>query len=1545
VPEIFSSKTSGICDPSGLGPSCPVPARLLPTLVCRSADFGEAIVDRTKRPWINGLLGEPDLSVFVINRSSSVVYRLGKRAISQYIRTDCQRRLRLDLYSTAADRAAAGAPERDAARPGFALITQAGRNHERQRFAEMSEVLPNLVVHGGPTAFTEGEERAFGTILLRDHLPRAIPNQLLIEAEYQVIPAFVAAHGMGDLADGSAFNGTNHLAFSAVRPDIIHVVPPGGARRRAISIDGRITPVADDTRFGLRVIDVKISGEASPAHFSELAYYGMTLAGWLEANGLSDRFFVLAEAAIWPGRHDASSIEAQLREDVKNHVTQRDQDKYLTALSADLETMPPEVVLGRVARFLRNDLRMILTEPDWRNLPWHVDHRCSGCDYLGYKWSTEEDAAAAIPTPPERTSQQQSPYCWTMAKDQDHPSRVAGLTEGARGKLLEGGISSVVSLSAASAGNAVFETHQTLRAKRTVLVARGQTLVNSLPAAIPDRAGTSAVLPSFSDIRVNISADFDVGSGLTFAFGYNIAYGVPNAPRTANTGYGRAFSNRDRALLVMERSAHAEGEILRQWLEFMMQDIARARTDTLAGYRQFDQNKRDVTIQFYIWDRLVFNHLCRIMGRHLDIVQAPVRMGGIDVSPMSWLFPAETVLEDARFTSVSSPLTIVSEIVNSLVAAPVPHHYGLVSLANDLDADRRIRADGSTWAFNVNKFYLDPLSDQIPSERGSEIWQRKSPFRSQDFQWHQEQTRRVVRDKLRALSWIVDGLSRRLRDTLSAEAPTVGEIFRPEQPLTGVGFDGQMLYQHTRLMQAAQKLENDLLLATPPHEREARFMSARVDRTLVDNERAACLRQYGLGALVANPSVYAFELRDASREVRMKDGDFLLSFAPEDLLVQVQHETAAGFKTLYPALQQSLPIQGGDYQASARASLRVSVRKIDRANRRLIIQASTLLQEAVRLGIASLDFNPRQGRFGVVDPVVLDFFSRRLRDALSGRTGQWSSPGVRNPPLAVSRPLFHARIANVGRLNPRASASVPAETFIWNADVAASTATGLSATEVVAIARTLSPDITPKQSEAIERSVQRQLAIWWGPPGTGKSATAQAYLASSLKHAADTGAGLRIAVTGFTWVAIDHVAKKLPELLARLGIADRVRMVRLASGAGSNDSVAPELQQFILPMNDFRAPDRQDLENDLAARDSLVLVASTVEQIAKLGGSVIAPLFDLMLIDEASQVDVAHAVVGFTKLAPSARVTVVGDDLQMAPIHPIEPPVGAEYLVGSIFDFYRHYRRRGQADPGIDRIMLDRSFRSNSEIVDFVRLAGYQDLHASDGSKDLRFATQIALSATAPASWRAGLTWSPAYAAILNPEKPLTAVVHNDRFSSQRNQEEADLVSGLVLALFESRLMDIDAGNAAPLSPVDFFRNGVGIVTPHRAQQAAVFERLAAELAGRVDANEIFAAVDTVERFQGQEKTVMIASFGLGDKDQIAAEETFLFQLNRFNVTASRAKAKFIAIMSRRLLDHLPTDKEALHQSRLIKHFADGFLQRSAPISLPGLGECELRTR
>jgi superfamily I DNA and/or RNA helicase len=294
----------------------------------------------------------------------------------------------------------------------------------------------------------------------------------------------------------------------------------------------------------------------------------------------------------------------------------------------------------------------------------------------------------------------------------------------------------------------------------------------------------------------------------------------------------------------------------------------------------------------------------------------------------------------------------------------------------------------------------------------------------------------------------------------------------------------------------------------------------------------------------------------------------------------------------------------------------------------------------------------------------------------------------------------------------------------------------------------------------------------------------------------------------------------------------------------------------------------------------------------------------------------------------------------------MESPEGIEHLLVSIYSFYKCYRQHEGPQFAIEPVMLNRSFRSNREIVAFVREAGYGvDLEPADGNANIRIATQDPLAIVAPADWPDQLPWSPSYATIWAPDRPLQAVVHPDRYSSQRSDGEADLVASLVLSLYRAPLMNLELANAEPYSPVDFFRHGLGVVTPHRAQQAAIFDRLSTLLPPNVDRNDVFASIDTVERFQGQEKAVMIASFGLGDPDQIALEEEFLFSLNRFNVAASRAKAKFIAIVSRQLVDHLPHDRRVLEESRLLKHFIDGFLTTGEAVDLPGLGICELRSR
>jgi superfamily I DNA and/or RNA helicase len=141
-----------------------------------------------------------------------------------------------------------------------------------------------------------------------------------------------------------------------------------------------------------------------------------------------------------------------------------------------------------------------------------------------------------------------------------------------------------------------------------------------------------------------------------------------------------------------------------------------------------------------------------------------------------------------------------------------------------------------------------------------------------------------------------------------------------------------------------------------------------------------------------------------------------------------------------------------------------------------------------------------------------------------------------------------------------------------------------------------------------------------------------------------------------------------------------------------------------------------------------------------------------------------------------------------------------------------------------------------------------------------------------------------------------------------------------------------------------FWERTVGVVTPHRAQMGKIVARLQAIFPDH-SPTAIWSAVDTVERFQGQQRDVIIASFGLGDPDLIRAEDEFLYNLNRFNVMASRARAKLIVFTTRSLVDHLADDVDVLEGSRLLKYFVESFCQDPQAITLGSYqdGETALR--
>jgi hypothetical protein len=184
--------------------------------------------------------------------------------------------------------------------------------------------------------------------------------------------------------------------------------------------------------------------------------------------------------------------------------------------------------------------------------------------------------------------------------------------------------------------------------------------------------------------------------------------------------------------------------------------------------------------------------------------------------------------------------------------------------------------------------------------------------------------------------------------------------------------------------------------------------------------------------------------------------------------------------------------------------------------------------------------------------------------------------------------------------------------------------------------------------------------------------------------------------------------------------------------------------------------------------------------------------------------------------------------------------------------------------------------------------------------------------------------------------------VYAEGRSSQWNRFEADAVTALIW-LLHGRLGDrLLNDTGPPVRDWGFWEHGVGVVTPHRAQQGLIIGRLQ-RLFDDTPTASIRGAIDTVERFQGQQRDVIIATFALGDVDAIAQEDEFLMSLNRFNVMASRARAKLIVLVSREVVDHLAGELDVLRGSRLLKVYSESFCNKAEEMTLGAIEEGQER--
>lgn len=288
------------------------------------------------------------------------------------------------------------------------------------------------------------------------------------------------------------------------------------------------------------------------------------------------------------------------------------------------------------------------------------------------------------------------------------------------------------------------------------------------------------------------------------------------------------------------------------------------------------------------------------------------------------------------------------------------------------------------------------------------------------------------------------------------------------------------------------------------------------------------------------------------------------------------------------------------------------------------------------------------------------------------------------------------------------------------------------------------------------------------------------------------------------------------------------------------------------------------------------------------------PVCDCLVLDEASQMNLPEAAMAALPLRPDGQLIVVGDHRQMPPIVKHD----WEREPRRTFQEYRAYESLFLSllplNPPI--IRFEESFRLHSEMAEFLR----REIYQQDGIA--YFSRKEDLLEPRPLG-------DEFLRAVLAPEHPIAVIVHDEAGSQTSNPFEEALIKPVLEALADPGGYGLDPDT------------GLGVVVPHRAQRAAL--QLDIPCLSIVDdgtGTVLRSAVDTVERFQGGERRVILISATESDPEYLLAAGEFLLDPRRLTVAMSRARQKLVLVASRSVFSLFSPDEEAFRNSQLWKN-------------------------
>ncbi|WP_276249156.1 AAA domain-containing protein [Haladaptatus sp. YSMS36] len=465
----------------------------------------------------------------------------------------------------------------------------------------------------------------------------------------------------------------------------------------------------------------------------------------------------------------------------------------------------------------------------------------------------------------------------------------------------------------------------------------------------------------------------------------------------------------------------------------------------------------------------------------------------------------------------------------------------------------------------------------------------------------------------------------------------------------------------------------------------------------------------------------------------------------------------------------------------------------------------------------------------------------------------------------------------------------------------------------------------PNQRALCERLTHFAIGVQ-GVPGAGKTSGAAAPAALSRAHAFATAnqsfAGLLSAHSNTAVNELLEDVASLHENLATEGFLKDLTLVRVRSAGQPTGLANVEDVHYRHDADRLRELYTETFGSDgtqvlffttpVTARNMLNVLADdfaadadgevdvdkknrlTIEDLMATGD---ACVFDFMIVDEASMMDLPLLFLLGAFLREEGQIILVGDHRQMQPIQSHEwdeedrQPIEEHTPAISALDFVRFLRGENGgaldslkresptwADPDavlpMDRLRI--TYRNPQPMGDlFTRLSYHLDGIEIESGVDNPLIPDVR-SADLPEWVRVSL----------EPESRATLIVHDENRARKNSPLEAFLTEQVLDPL--------------PTTPTGSGNHvSTGVVVPFRLQR----RRLRRQLPGHILA-------DTVEKFQGGERDVMVLSMTAGSQGYVNSQTDFLLNPNRLIVGASRMRRKLIIIASKSLFRAVTPDAD-----------------------------------